>query len=157
MAVGYCTLYGDMNGGLAAIADVPKTRVYSICQWLNERQKAESEVIPDNVMTKAPSPELKPGQNDQESLPPYEILDDILHRYIHKHESPAKIVEAGHEVAIVERVVKLVTLAEFKRRQAAPGLKVTDRAFGTGWRMPIASRRHVALETVAQVKSASIG
>jgi NAD+ synthase (glutamine-hydrolysing) len=141
MAVGYCTLYGDMNGGLAAIADVPKMRVYSICRWLNERWEGEGEVIPESVLVKAPSAELKPGQFDQDSLPPYEVLDDILDRMIHHRESPGQIVAAGHDAAVVERVVKLVTRAEFKRRQAPPGLKVTDRAFGTGWRMPIASRR----------------
>ncbi|MBD1939055.1 NAD+ synthase [Microcoleus sp. FACHB-68] len=148
MAVGYCTLYGDMNGGLAAIADVPKTRVYSICRWLNNSWKAEEvgnggtkEIIPENVIVKPPSAELKPGQVDQDSLPDYDTLDDILHRFIHNHESPADIVAAGHESAVVERVVKLVNIAEFKRRQAPPGLKVTDRAFGTGWRMPIASKR----------------
>ncbi len=144
MAVGYCTLYGDMNGGLAAIADVPKTRVYSICRWLNQRAKekdASREIVPDNVLIKAPSAELKPGQVDQDSLPPYDILDDILARLIHNHQSPAQIVAAGHDAAVVERVAKMVTRAEFKRRQAPPGLKVTDRAFGTGWRMPIASRR----------------
>ena len=138
MAVGYCTLYGDMNGGLAAIADVPKTRVYSLCQWLNS--KAESEIIPQNIITKAPSAELKPGQTDQDSLPPYDILDDILQRFIQKHQSPAQIVAAGHDSVVVDKVVKLVTRAEFKRRQAPPGLKITDRAFGTGWRMPIASK-----------------
>ncbi|MBE9009735.1 NAD+ synthase [Pseudanabaenaceae cyanobacterium LEGE 13415] len=136
IAVGYCTLYGDMNGGLAAIADVPKTKVYKLCQWINRSQ----EIIPANVLIKPPSAELKPGQKDQDSLPDYEILDDILDRYIHQHQSPAEIVAAGHETAIVERVVKLVRIAEFKRKQAPPGLKVTDRAFGTGWRMPIASR-----------------
>jgi NAD+ synthase (glutamine-hydrolysing) len=139
MAVGYCTLYGDMNGGLATIADVPKTRVYQICRWLNDsRQK---EIIPENVITKPPSAELKPGQKDQDSLPEYEVLDDILNRLIHNHESPAQIVAAGHDAATVERVAKLVKIAEFKRRQAPPGLKVTDRAFGIGWRMPVASRR----------------
>ncbi len=138
MAVGYCTLYGDMNGGLAAIADVPKTRVYSLCQWLNSQ--AESEIIPQNIITKAPSAELKPGQTDQDSLPPYDILDDILQRFIQQHQSPAQIVAAGHDAAVVDKVVKLVARAEFKRRQAPPGLKITDRAFGTGWRMPIASR-----------------
>ncbi|HAX79989.1 MAG TPA: NAD+ synthase [Cyanobacteria bacterium UBA11372] len=138
MAVGYCTLYGDMNGGLAAIADVPKTRVYSLCRWLNS--KAESDIIPQNIITKAPSAELKPGQTDQDSLPPYDILDDILQRFIQKHQSPAQIVAAGHDSIVVDKVVKLVTRAEFKRRQAPPGLKITDRAFGTGWRMPIASK-----------------
>ncbi|MTJ48301.1 NAD+ synthase [Dolichospermum sp. UHCC 0259] len=137
VAVGYCTLYGDMNGGLSVIADVPKTRVYSICKWLNSHQ--QKEVIPENILTKAPSAELKPGQVDQDSLPPYEILDDILDRLIHQHQSAAEIISAGHEPPIVDRVLQLLSRAEFKRRQAAPGLKITDRAFGTGWRMPIAS------------------
>lgn len=135
MAVGYCTLYGDMNGGLAVIADVPKTRVYSLCHWLNRN----NEIIPQNVLTKAPSAELKPGQVDQDSLPPYEVLDDILQRLIHNHQSAAQIVAAGHDAVIVDRVIQMVARAEFKRRQAPPGLKITDRAFGTGWRMPIAS------------------
>ncbi|MEH2447294.1 MAG: NAD+ synthase [Nostoc sp.] len=135
MAVGYCTLYGDMNGGLAVIADVPKTRVYSLCQWLNRNH----EIIPQNVLTKPPSAELKPGQVDQDSLPPYEILDDILQRLIHNHESAAQIIAADHDPVIVDRVIQMVARAEFKRRQAPPGLKITDRAFGTGWRMPIAS------------------
>ena len=135
MAVGYCTLYGDMNGGLAVIADVPKTRVYSLCRWLNRND----EIIPHNVLTKAPSAELKPGQIDQDSLPDYEILDDILHRLINEHQSAAQIVTAGYDAAVVNRIIKLVARAEFKRRQAPPGIKITDRAFGTGWRMPIAS------------------
>lgn len=135
MAVGYCTLYGDMNGGLAVIADVPKTRVYSLCHWLNRH----GDIIPENILTKAPSAELKPGQIDQDSLPPYEILDDILQRLIHNHQSAAQIVAAGHDAVVVDRVIQMVARAEFKRRQAPPGLKITDRAFGTGWRMPIAS------------------
>jgi NAD+ synthase (glutamine-hydrolysing) len=135
MAVGYCTLYGDMNGGLAVIADVPKTRVFSICRWLNRTR----EIIPHNVLIKPPSAELKPGQVDQDSLPPYEILDEILERAIHHHQSVTQIVAAGHERLIVNKVMKLITRAEFKRKQAPPGLKITDRAFGTGWRMPIAS------------------
>lgn len=155
MAVGYCTLYGDMNGGLAVVADVPKTRVYSICEWLNrESQEAAGsgqqaaggnpppfpEVIPVSILTKAPSAELKPGQVDQDSLPPYEILDDILARLIHNHQTPDQIVAAGHDAQIVDQVIRLVARAEFKRRQAPPVLKVTDRAFGVGWRMPIANR-----------------
>ncbi|MEL6456898.1 MAG: NAD+ synthase [Cyanobacteria bacterium J06621_15] len=135
MAVGYCTLYGDMNGGLAVIADVPKTRVYSICRWLNRNQ----EVIPENVLIKPPSAELKPGQVDQDSLPDYEILDDILHRLINDYQSAEQIIAAGHNTDIVNRIIKMVARAEFKRRQAPPGIKITDRAFGTGWRMPIAS------------------
>jgi NAD+ synthetase len=153
MAVGYCTLYGDMNGGLAVIADVPKTRVYSLCQWLNSEvaanyvqhltnkiQAPESEVIPRNILTKPPSAELKPGQVDQDSLPPYDVLDDILQRWIEQHQSIEQIVEAGHDVDVINKVVRMVARSEFKRRQAPPGLKITDRAFGTGWRMPIASR-----------------
>ncbi len=136
MAVGYCTLYGDMNGGLAVIADVPKTRVYSLCNWLNRN----GEIIPTNILTKPPSAELKPGQVDQDSLPSYDILDDILQRLIHEHQSTAQIIDAGHDPVVVNKVMQLVARAEFKRRQAPPGLKITDRAFGTGWRMPIASR-----------------
>jgi len=136
MAVGYCTLYGDMNGGLAVIADVPKTRVFSLCRWLNRH----AEVIPDAIITKPPSAELKPGQVDQDSLPPYDILDDILYRIVNLHEFRDAIVAAGHNPQEVDRVLRLVRRAEFKRRQAPPGLKITDRAFGTGWRMPIACR-----------------
>lgn len=149
MAVGYCTLYGDMNGGLAVIADVPKTCVYSLCHWLNQQsaispqlsvETQNTTLIPENILTKPPSAELKPGQMDQDSLPPYDILDDILQRLIHHHQSAAQIVAAGHDPAIVDRVIQLVARAEFKRRQAPPGLKITDRAFGTGWRMPIANK-----------------
>ena len=136
MAVGYCTLYGDMNGGLAVIADVPKTRVFELCRWLNRQQ----EVIPSNIISKPPSAELKPDQKDADSLPDYEILDDILERMICQHQSSAEIVAGGHDPAIVSKVRALVTRAEFKRRQAPPGIKITDRAFGTGWRMPIAKR-----------------
>lgn len=151
MAVGYCTLYGDMNGGLGAIADVPKTRVYSICRWLNENIKPEGRtLLPENILTKPPSAELKPGQVDQDSLPPYDVLDDILDRFIEAHQTPAEIVAAGHDLATVNQVMRLVTRSEFKRKQAPPGLKITDRAFGTGWRMPIASRWLPSSSTVNQ-------
>jgi len=160
MAVGYCTLYGDMNGGLAVIADLPKTQVYSLCQWLNTVAKKEisrnhqisgithhqGEIIPTNILVKPPSAELKPGQVDQDSLPSYEVLDDILHRLIHDHQSAEQIIQTGHHPTIVEKIIRLVTRAEFKRRQAPPGLKITDRAFGTGWRMPIASMRRQKVE-----------
>jgi NAD+ synthase (glutamine-hydrolysing) len=136
MAVGYCTLYGDMNGGLAVIADVPKTRVFKLCRWLNRQQ----EIIPNNIISKPPSAELKPDQKDADSLPDYEILDDILERMICQHQSSTEIVAGGHDRSIVSKVRALVTRAEFKRRQAPPGIKITDRAFGTGWRMPIAKR-----------------
>lgn len=136
MAVGYCTLYGDMNGGLAVIADVPKTRVFELCRWLNR----DAEIIPVNIINKPPSAELKPEQKDSDSLPPYEILDDILESIVCQHQSISDIVNAGHDQETVTKVMKLVTRAEFKRRQAPPGIKITDRAFGTGWRMPIAKR-----------------
>lgn len=136
MAVGYCTLYGDMNGGLAVIADLPKTRVFSLGHWLNR----DREIIPNNVLTKPPSAELKPGQLDQDSLPPYDILDAILDLLIHHHQSAEQIIQAGYEATTVYQICRLVSRAEFKRKQAAPVLKVTDRAFGTGWRMPIAGR-----------------
>ncbi len=136
MAVGYCTLYGDMNGGLAVIADVPKTRVFSLCHWLNLHQ----EIIPNNILIKPPSAELKPNQVDQDSLPPYEILDAILNLNINHHQSFDEIAQAGFDAHIVKKVLKLVTRAEFKRTQSPLVLKVTDKAFGTGWRMPICSR-----------------
>ncbi len=138
LAVGYCTLYGDMSGGLGVIADVPKTMVYRVAQWLNATRGAA--VIPDAILTKAPSAELRPNQTDQDSLPPYDVLDDILQRHIERHEPADRIVADGFEAETVQRVLRLVRLAEFKRKQAAPGLKVTDRAFGTGWRMPIAAK-----------------
>jgi NAD+ synthase (glutamine-hydrolysing) len=138
LSVGYCTLYGDMSGGLAVIADVPKTMVYRVARWRN--QTAGRDEIPESSLTKAPSAELRPGQTDQDSLPPYEVLDDILKRHIERHQTAGEIVEAGFDEATVKRVLHLVRVAEFKRKQAAPGLKVTDRAFGTGWRMPIAAK-----------------
>jgi NAD+ synthase (glutamine-hydrolysing) len=136
MAVGYCTLYGDMNGGLAVIADVPKTRVFSLCRWLN-RQKI---TIPPQIIQKPPSAELRPGQVDQDSLPPYDELDAILQGLICDHRSIEQLVQQGFARETVVKIRQLVKRAEFKRRQAPPGLKITDRAFGTGWRMPIASR-----------------
>jgi NAD+ synthase (glutamine-hydrolysing) len=138
LAVGYCTLYGDMSGGLGVIADVPKTMVYRVARWLNATRGCS--VIPEPVLTKAPSAELRPNQTDQDSLPPYDVLDDILQRHIERHEPASAIIDAGFDAETVHRVLKMVRAAEFKRKQAAPGLKVTDRAFGTGWRMPIAAR-----------------
>ncbi|PYQ95145.1 MAG: NAD+ synthase [Acidobacteria bacterium] len=138
LSVGYCTLYGDMSGGLAVIADVPKTMVYRVSRWLNGTNRRA--IIPEPILTKAPSAELRPNQTDQDSLPPYDVLDDILHRHIEQHQPAGEIVAAGFDPATVRQVLRLVRLAEFKRKQAAPGLKVTDRAFGTGWRMPIAAR-----------------
>ena len=136
LAVGYCTIYGDMSGGLAVISDVPKTMIYRVARWLNARRS----VIPEAVLTKAPSAELRPNQTDQDSLPPYEVLDEILERHIEGHQSATEIIAADFDEATVRRVLKLVRMAEFKRKQAAPGLKVTGRAFGIGWRVPIARK-----------------
>ncbi|MBI4485419.1 MAG: NAD+ synthase [Acidobacteria bacterium] len=141
LAVGYCTLYGDMSGGLAVIADVPKTMVYRVSRWVNQTRGRA--VIPESTLTKPPSAELRPNQTDQDSLPPYEALDDILQRHIEQHQPADEIVADGFDEATVRRVLRLVRNAEFKRKQAAPGLKVTDRAFGTGWRMPIAAKPHL--------------
>ncbi len=138
LSVGYCTLYGDMSGGLGVIADVPKTMVYRVARWRN--QSSGRTIIPESTLSKAPSAELRPNQTDQDSLPPYDVLDAILERHIERHQPAGEIAAAGFDPATVARVLRLVRLAEFKRQQAAPGLKVTDRAFGTGWRMPIAAR-----------------
>ena len=138
LAVGYCTLYGDMSGGLGVIADVPKTMVYRVARWLNST--AGRPMIPEATLTKPPSAELRPNQTDQDSLPPYDILDEILRLHIEQHEPAEQIIAAGFHAETVHKVLRLVQTAEFKRKQAAPGLKVTDRAFGTGWRMPIAAK-----------------
>ena len=138
LAVGYCTIYGDMSGGLAVISDVPKTMVYRIARWLSLTRSQK--LIPEAILTKAPSAELRPNQIDRDSLPPYDVLDEILHRYIEQHQSAEEITDAGFDASIVRRILRLVKAAEFKRKQAAPGIKVTDRAFGSGWRMPVASR-----------------
>ena len=136
MSVGYCTLYGDMNGGLAVIADLPKLMVYRVSRWRN-RRRAD---IPEAILAKAPSAELRPNQTDQDSLPPYELLDQILELHIEQCQSAEEVIAHGFEEGAVRQVLKLVRAAEFKRKQAAPALKVTSRAFGTGWRMPIARR-----------------
>jgi NAD+ synthase (glutamine-hydrolysing) len=136
VATGYCTLYGDMAGGLAVISDVPKTLVYELCEWINKQ--AGRDVIPRNTINKAPSAELRPDQKDQDSLPEYAILDAILYRYIEEEKGAARIIAEGFDPEVVTRVIKLVDRSEYKRRQMAPGLKVTSRAFGVGRRMPIA-------------------
>jgi NAD+ synthase (glutamine-hydrolysing) len=138
LSVGYCTLYGDMSGGLGVIADVPKTMVYRIARWLNDTSPRP--IIPEAILTKVPSAELRPDQTDQDTLPPYDVLDDILQRHIERHETADEIIAAGFDRETVRRVLSMVHRSEFKRKQAAPGLKVTDRAFGTGWRMPIAAK-----------------
>ncbi|MBC8107069.1 MAG: NAD+ synthase [Anaerolineae bacterium] len=136
LAVGYCTLYGDMCGGLAVISDVPKTQVWEMSRWIN--QTASKELIPQSSIDKVPSAELRPNQTDQDSLPPYDVLDAIIHRYVEDDQSAAEIIASGFDAPTVERVIKLIDRSEYKRRQAAPGLKVTSRAFGFGRRMPIA-------------------
>ena len=136
LAVGYCTIYGDMSGGLAVIADVPKTEVYRLARWMNR----DREVIPVATLEKPPSAELRPDQQDADSLPEYEVLDTILQRHVEQHQGHDEIVAAGFDSEVVSRILGLVKRAEFKRYQAAPGLRVTDRAFGTGWRMAIARR-----------------
>lgn len=136
LAVGYCTIYGDMCGGLAVISDVPKTMIYKISKWINRNE----EIIPDASITKAPSAELRPNQTDQDSLPPYDVLDAILEMYVVQMRSSAEIIAAGFDEAVVRKIVRLIDLSEYKRRQAAPGLKVTSKAFGVGRRIPIAQR-----------------
>jgi len=142
LAVGYCTLYGDMCGGLAVISDVPKTWVYRLARWINSDAVARGlrPPIPEPTITKPPSAELRPNQTDQDSLPPYDVLDAILEQYVVDQRSPAEIRAAGFRPADVARVVKLIDGAEYKRRQAAPGLKVTTKAFGVGRRIPVAQR-----------------
>ncbi len=147
LAVGYCTLYGDMCGGLNLISDVPKTMVYELAEWINAR--AGHDLIPSNTIHKAPSAELRPNQTDQDSLPPYPILDAILMRYIEDEKSAADIIGEGFDPATVMRVIKLTDRSEYKRRQAAPGLKVTSRAFGFGRRMPIAQNYQQAVPKVS--------
>ena len=136
LAVGYCTLYGDMCGGLAVISDVPKTKVFELAHWINR----DEVIIPEATITKPPSAELRPDQKDQDSLPPYEVLDAILERYVVESRSVPEIVTSGFEEATVQRIVRLIDLNEYKRRQAAPGLKVTSKAFGVGRRIPVAQR-----------------
>ncbi len=140
MAVGYCTLYGDMVGALAVIGDLVKTRVYAVCRWLNR----ERELIPAPIIIKPPSAELRPGQKDTDSLPPYEVLDPILEAYVERYETPERIAEArGFPLPLVQQVVKLVERSEYKRQQAAPVLKVTSKSFGMGRRFPIAVKVQV--------------
>lgn len=140
MAVGYCTLYGDMVGALAVIGDLVKTRVYAVCRWLNR----EREVIPTSILDKPPSAELRPDQKDTDSLPPYEVLDPILEAYVERYETPEHIASAhGFPLELVQQVVRLVERSEYKRQQAAPVLKVTSKSFGMGRRFPIAVKVQV--------------
>ncbi|MDZ7339733.1 MAG: NAD+ synthase [candidate division KSB1 bacterium] len=141
ISVGYCTLYGDMAGGFAVIKDVPKTLVYHLANKLNESRGRE--IIPHNTMIKPPSAELRPNQKDEDSLPPYDILDPILAEYVEKDATIEQIVALGFDEAIVRKVIRLVDQSEYKRRQGAPGVKITPRAFGKDRRMPITNRYRV--------------
>jgi NAD+ synthetase len=150
LAVGYCTLYGDMNGGLAVIGDLYKTTVFALCDWLDSPEASvcrlqlglpgEGELIGAAIRHKPPSAELRPDQKDSDSLPDYAVLDPVLKALIEAHQSPEEIVADGFDPALAERTMTMLRRAEFKRRQAPPVLKVSRRSFGSGWRMPIAAR-----------------
>jgi NAD+ synthase (glutamine-hydrolysing) len=142
MATGYCTLYGDMAGGFAVIKDVVKTMVFRLAHWRNAHDPFGRGLnpIPERIITRPPSAELRPDQTDQDSLPAYEVLDDILERFMENDESPAHIVQSGHSPADVEKVTRLIRINEYKRRQSPVGIRVTHRSFGKDWRYPITNR-----------------
>jgi NAD+ synthase (glutamine-hydrolysing) len=146
LATGYCTLYGDMCGGISVIGDLFKVEVFALCRHINEvsLRSGGTEIIPDSIITKPPSAELRDNQKDEDSLPPYDVLDAILHRYLLRNESADEIIAAGFDEALVRRILTLVGRNEYKRRQAPPVLKVSARAFGTGRRMPLARKIHEA-------------
>ena len=140
LGVGYCTLYGDMVGGLAVISDVPKTLVYRLSHYVNSR----SPVIPQSTLEKPPSAELRTGQKDSDVLPPYEVLDNILEDYVEDYRTAEQIAtDRGYEVKMVRDVICMIERSEYKRQQAAPGLKITPKAFGLGRRFPIAQKSEV--------------
>jgi NAD+ synthase (glutamine-hydrolysing) len=136
LAVGYCTLYGDMCGGLAVISDVPKTQVFKLARYLNR----DHVIIPKHTIEKPPSAELRPDQKDSDSLPDYEILDAILQAYVEEGKSIATLINAGFKEEVVRKITRLVDLNEYKRNQAAPGIKTTPLAFGVGRRIPIVQK-----------------
>jgi NAD+ synthase (glutamine-hydrolysing) len=135
MSMGYCTLYGDMSGGFAPLKDVSKLRVFALSKYRN----TVSPVIPQRVITRPPSAELAPNQKDEDSLPPYEILDEILYQFIEKDQSREQIIKQGFDADVVNKVIRLTLLNEYKRRQSAPGPKITGKAFGRERRFPITS------------------
>ncbi|HWG86650.1 MAG TPA: NAD+ synthase, partial [Candidatus Acidoferrales bacterium] len=140
VAVGYCTLYGDMVGGLGVISDVPKTMVYRLSEYVNSRKP----VIPESTLTKPPSAELRPGQKDSDTLPPYEILDNILEDYVEDYRTAEQIAaERGYDIKVVRDVIRMIERSEYKRQQAAPGIKITPKAFGFGRRFPIAQKSEI--------------
>jgi len=151
LAVGYCTLYGDMCGGLAVISDVPKTLVYDLARYVNR----EREVIPRSSLSKAPSAELRPNQTDQDTLPPYDVIDRVIEGYIERDLDLASIVASGIDRAVAEDIVGRIDRNEYKRRQAAPGLKITSKAFGVGRRYPIAARYDAALPTAPEAATSA--
>ena len=136
MAVGYCTLYGDMAGGFAVLKDIAKTLVYRLCAYRNTL----SDIIPQRILTRAPSAELRPDQTDQDSLPPYEVLDAIMQQFMEENRSIDEIIAAGFRPEDVRRVTHLIKINEYKRRQSPVGIRVTHRAFGRDWRYPITSK-----------------
>ena len=142
MATGYCTLYGDMAGGFAVIKDLLKTTVFALARWRNENDPYDtgSAPIPARIISRPPSAELRADQTDQDSLPPYEVLDAILKRYMENDQSIDTVVAAGFDRAVVERVARLIRINEYKRRQAPVGIRVSHRSFGKDWRYPITSR-----------------
>ena len=150
LAVGYCTLYGDMNGGLAVIGDLYKTSVFSLCKWLDSSSSlncrssmgltSEGAIVGEIILKNPPSAELRPGQLDSHSLPDYQILDPILQAFIEKRASREDLINSGNSPTLINKIEKLLKKAEFKRRQAPPLLKVSDQAFGSGWRLPIAAK-----------------
>jgi NAD+ synthase (glutamine-hydrolysing) len=135
-AVGYSTLYGDMNGGLSVLGDVYKTQVFEMSRYVNR----DKEIIPNHIITKPPSAELRPDQKDSDSLPDYDILDTILYQYIEKRQGPQEIIAMGYDEALVHRILKLVNINEHKRYQTPPILRVSSKAFGQGRRVPIVAR-----------------
>lgn len=140
MSVGYATLYGDMAGGFAVIKDVPKTLVYDLARYRNGMEKTDVPVIPERVLVKEPTAELRPGQKDTDTLPPYEMLDPILNAYVEEDRSPQEIKDMGFDEKTVAKVISMIDRSEYKRRQAPPGIKITPRAFGKDWRVPITNR-----------------
>jgi NAD+ synthase (glutamine-hydrolysing) len=138
LATGYCTLYGDMVGAYAVLKDIYKTMVYQVCEWRNATDAYDTQnIIPTNIITRPPSAELRDNQTDQDSLPPYDILDDILYRYIEQRQPVNTIVAAGHDANVVKRIVRLIKINEYKRRQGALGPRISTLAFGKDWRMPL--------------------
>jgi NAD+ synthase (glutamine-hydrolysing) len=142
MATGYCTLYGDMAGGFAVIKDLVKTTVFRLARWRNAHDPYGTglDPIPERIITRAPSAELRPDQTDQDSLPPYEVLDEILQRYMENDQGTQEIIAAGFDSEVVQRVTHLIKISEYKRRQSPVGIRVTHRSFGKDWRYPITSK-----------------